>query len=99
MITGLFASSIKKRELQRQDDQLALRLTEMKHQQLVAAQEWAKQAEGVGRPVELWDPLVTTIAYLKGLKEFRDTGTWKKGDEAHKTVLEESETIETMIRM
>ena len=83
VVNGLFANSIKKREFQRQDEHFALKLTEMKHQQLVAAQAWATQAEGRARPAELWDPLVTAIGYLRGIEEFRRTGKWAKGEATH----------------
>jgi hypothetical protein len=83
VINGLFAASIKKQELLRQDEQFALRLTEMKHQQLVAAQQWAAQAEGRARPIDLWDPLVTAIGYLRGLQEYRRTGRWEEGEASH----------------
>jgi hypothetical protein len=90
---GAFVSSLvnavanyftKQHEFRRQDEQFALRLTELKHQQLMAVQEWAIKAEGQSRPLDFWDPLVTAINYVRGLDEFRKTGTWQKGETSHR---------------
>lgn len=83
VINGFVMFAIKKRELERQDEQFAMKLTEMKHQQLLAAQEWAIKTDGKARSIDLWDPLVTAIGYLRGLREFRKTGRWQMGEEAH----------------
>ena len=57
LINGLFALMTKRLELQRQDESFAARLTEIKHQQLIAAQEWAIKTEGRPRQLDLWDPI------------------------------------------
>lgn len=85
VVNGIFAYVMKRQELLRQDEQIAARVTEMKHQQLLAAQDWAIKSEGKAREVDLWDPLVTAIGYLRGLAEFRKTGRWEKGETAHKS--------------
>src|SRR6266545_1753178 len=67
----------KKQGLEREDMQMALKMAELKHQQMVAAQEWNIEA---GHPalVEFLDPLVSVIKYRDGMKEFQKTGQWKK---------------------
>jgi hypothetical protein len=83
-INGVVAFLLKKRELQRQDEHLAIKLTEMKHEQLMAIQELAK-IEGRTVPMDFWDPLVSAIGYLRALDEFRRTGRWEKGETSHAT--------------
>jgi hypothetical protein len=69
--------------MQRQDEQLAVRLTEIKPQQLLAAQDWYIKSEGKAHDFELWDPLTSVVGYLRGLKEYRSTGRWEKGEATH----------------
>jgi hypothetical protein len=85
VVSGVAAYLMKKPDLQRQDEHFALKLTQMKHEQLMAAQEWSIKTEGQPRPIDLWDPLVSAIDYLRGIQEFRKTGTWEKGEAGHLT--------------
>lgn len=84
LINGLFSLLIKKWDAQLQDLTLATRLAELKHQQIVATQDWEIKAGGRPRSADLWDPLQTVIGYLAGLKEYRRTGTWAKAEASHK---------------
>lgn len=84
IVNGIANARFKIWELERRDIEIATRFTEIKHQQMLAAQEWARHAEGQARPAELWDPLQTVIGYLDGLKEYRKTGAWAKADASHK---------------
>lgn len=84
VVNGAFNYFIKKREMDARDMELALKMAELKHEQLVTAQEWAVKAEGKPRPAGLWDPLMSVIDYLEGAKEYRKTGKWKKGEESHR---------------
>jgi hypothetical protein len=82
LINGFFSWRSKKAELERRDMEMALKMAELKHQQLVAVHDWyTKQGRDV--PVDLYDPLVTVIDYCDGMKEYRKTGRWKKGEAGH----------------
>jgi len=78
VVNGVVNLIIKKREWRLQEITLAARLAEMKHQQVVAVQEWAMKTEGRARNAELWDPLQTVIEYLQGMDEFRKACRWEK---------------------
>src|SRR3972149_87016 len=67
----------KREELEREDMQMALKMAELKHQQMVTTQQWNIQY-GKAVTVEFWDPLVSVISYREGMKEFRETGEWGK---------------------
>ena len=82
LINGLFNLRIKQQELERQDAQLAATLTRIKHDQIVAMQDWSLRSTGLTRDFDVWDPLVEGVGYLRGLSEFRKTGHWKGEDEA-----------------
>jgi hypothetical protein len=66
---------IKKSDLERQDMEMALKMAELKHRQMVTVQEWNREDR---RPanVDFWDPLATIVDYRRGMKEFRETGRW-----------------------
>lgn len=83
-VNGIFNVVIKNRELKLQDLTFATRLAELKHQQLMAVQEWAAKEEGKTRPIDLWDPFQTVIDYIRGLEEFRKTGQWERAETSHK---------------
>jgi hypothetical protein len=84
LVNGAFNLTIKKWDARLQDLALAARLADLKHQQLVALQQWAKDTEGKHRPIELWDPLQTVIEYTKGLQEYRRKGQWEKAEASHR---------------
>jgi hypothetical protein len=81
IVNGIVSSRIKRLEVEREDMQLCLKLVEMKHQQLLAVQDWAMKNAPIA--VQLWDPLVSMIEYRRGLDEFRKTGRWPKGETIH----------------
>jgi hypothetical protein len=83
LINGVFNLIIKNRELRLQDIGLVTKMAELKHQQLIAAQDWTIRTTGTTRPVDFWDPLQTAIGYLDGLQEYRKTGKWAKADKSH----------------
>ena len=78
VVNGLFNLSIKRRELQVQRYQVALKCAELKHQQLLAVQEWTIKAQGRAGNMDFWDPLTSVIDYMEGLEEFERTGDWSK---------------------
>ena len=82
IVNGLFNRSLKKQELERQDMQMALKMAELKHQQLVLAHDWTVK-QGGDAAVDFFDPLFSVIDYRKGMDEFRKTGKWAKGDAGH----------------
>lgn len=73
---------IKDREHQRKDIEMALKMADLKHQQLVITQEWNIRTNQT-TSVSFWDPLVTVIHYQRGLEEFRRTGRWERGESTH----------------
>ncbi len=82
IVNGIFNWKMKRRELERQDMAMALKMAELKHQQLVTTHDWyVKQGREVG--VDFFDPLVSVIDYCDGMKEYRKTGRWKKGEAGH----------------
>jgi hypothetical protein len=81
--TGIFNARMKRAELERQDMEMALKMADLKYQQMVRIAEWEKNAKGVIRSVEFWDPMVSVIEYRKAMKEYRETGAWKKGQAGH----------------
>lgn len=70
----------KRGEWRRQDEAFALKLTEIKLQQMMAVQEWVIKDTGRPGQVDLWDPLASAIEYLRGLEEYRRSGRWGKAD-------------------
>jgi hypothetical protein len=82
IINGLFAYWSKKAELERMDMQMAMKMTELRHQQIVAVEGWQRE-RGIKGPVEIYDPLVTAIEYRRGMKEYQTTGIWKRGEATH----------------
>jgi hypothetical protein len=74
-----FNRQTKAAEIRHQEIAFALGLAKLKHEQLVAAQEWSF---GTGQPqrMEPFDPLRSAILYLEGLKEYRKTGRWQTPD-------------------
>ena len=94
LVTGHYTKSVKvleleaqrlakERDLAQNDMAIALKCAELKHQQLVAVQDWTVRSAGTAAPVELWDPLQTVVEYLNGIKEFRRTGSWSKAQSSH----------------
>ena len=82
LVNGLVNWRTKKAELERRDMEMALKMAELKHQQLVATHDWhVKQDHDV--PVGFFDPLVSVIGYCEGVKEYRRTGRWVKGEVGH----------------
>jgi hypothetical protein len=79
---GIFSARAQRAELARRDLEMALKLAELKHQQMIAVQEW-NQKSGRDADVSFFDPLVTVIGYDRGIKEYRKTGRWDKGETAH----------------
>lgn len=59
---------------------MALRLTELRHQQAVALEEW-NRTRGRTPGIAVWDPLMSMIIYRDGMNEYRRTGHWTKGEE------------------
>ncbi|OGK99268.1 MAG: hypothetical protein A3I14_17045 [Candidatus Rokubacteria bacterium RIFCSPLOWO2_02_FULL_73_56] len=82
LVNGLFNWRAKKAELERRDMEMALKMAELRHQQLMAVQEWNLKT-GQPQPVSFFDPLVTVIDYRDGMEEYRRTGHWKKGEAGH----------------
>lgn len=83
IVNGLFNWWAKQAELERRDIEMALKMAELKHQQLVATHDWsAKQGREVG--VDFFDPLVSVIDYCDGMKEYRQTGRWARGEAGHR---------------
>ncbi|SRR5581483_3259534 len=82
LVNGLFNWWATKAELERRDTEMALKMAELKHQQLLATHDWhAKQDRDVS--VSFFDPVVSVIGYCDGMKEYRRTGRWAKGGEGH----------------
>jgi hypothetical protein len=80
VVSGIFARRAQRDELG--DLEMALKMAELKHQQMVTTQEW-NQKSGRDADVSFFDPLVTVIGYDRGIKEYRKTGRWDKGETAH----------------
>ncbi len=79
VVNGIVNWKTKQQELERQDMQMALKMAELRHQQLVTVHDWhANRGEAVG--IEFYDPLVTVMDYCNGMKEYRKTGRWAKGE-------------------
>ena len=59
-INGIFNLIAKNRELKLQEHQqnlaIAAKLAEIKHQQVLAVQDWTLRSGGKARPADLWDP-------------------------------------------
>ncbi|MPY88844.1 MAG: hypothetical protein GEU99_13060 [Luteitalea sp.] len=83
-VGGYVTYRIKRLDLAHQELVLAYDLTELKHRQLVAAQDWAIRSDGKARNLEFWDPMVTLISYQQALDEFKKTGTWSFGEDTHR---------------
>ena len=82
LVNSLFNWWAKKAELERRDMEMALKMAELKHQQLVITHDWhAKQGRDVG--VDFFDPFNSVIDYCDGMKEYRKTGKWRKGEAGH----------------
>ncbi len=105
VINGIFNAYLKSRELKLQETitnraeqtkraEVALKCAELKHQQLMAVATWNREeAQRAGvppHPIDFWDPLTSTIEYMRGFKEFTDTGRWEKGESARNRNLEEA---------
>jgi hypothetical protein len=82
-VNGRYNLRIKELELEAQKTTIALQCAELKHQQLVACQDWAIRTEGKARDIDLWDPLQSVIGYLAGMDEFRSSGRWTKAEQSH----------------
>jgi hypothetical protein len=91
IVNGVFNWWAKKAELERLDMEMALKMAELKHQQLVITHEWyAKQ--GKDRGVDFFDPLVSVIDYCDGMKKYRKTGRWPKGEAGHRNARSSKES-------
>jgi hypothetical protein len=62
IVTGIFNRKDKLAELQRRDMEMALKMAELKHQQLVTTYNW-HAAQGRDPGVTFIDPLVSVIKY------------------------------------
>ena len=82
LVNGLFNWCSKKAELERRDVEMALKMAELKHQQVVTVYNW-HAAQGGDPAVTFIDPLMSVIEYRKGMEEYRKTGAWKKGQAGH----------------
>ena len=82
-VNGRYNLKIKQLELEAQKTTIALECARLKHDQLVACQDWAIRTEGRAREMKLWDPLQSVIDYLAGIDEFREKGKWTKAEESH----------------
>jgi hypothetical protein len=82
LVNGVFTYLVQRGDLARRDLEMALKLAELKHQQLTATQEWHHR-QGRDASVNLFDPLVSVIDYDRGIKEYRRTGRWLRGGDAH----------------
>ena len=69
----------KRAELERQDMELAFRLTQLRHDQMIKLREWRIQS-GQSAAFAVWDPFMTAIVYRRAMEEFRKTGHWEKGE-------------------
>ncbi len=83
VINGRYNKSIKDLDVQAQNTRIALQCAELKHQQLVACQDWNIRTNKDLGKVEFWDPLQSVIEYLDGMHEYRRTGKWSKAEAAH----------------
>ncbi len=82
LVNGIFNWRLKRQELERQDLTMALKMSELKNQQMVTL--FQADIAGGGTPgITMPDPLVNTIEYHKGIKEYRKTGRWTKGEAGH----------------
>src|SRR5262249_54151851 len=79
VVTGIFNARMNREELERQHMEMALKLADLKHQQMVRVAEWEAKERGVSRPVVFSDPMMSVIGYREAMKEYRKTGMWKKG--------------------
>jgi hypothetical protein len=82
LVTGLFFWWSKRAELARQDLQVAVKMTELRHQQMLFMAEF-EEKRGRSRKIDVWDPLVMTVEYHRGVKEVLKTGGWQKGEASH----------------
>ncbi len=82
-VNGRYNLKIKELELEVQRTIIALECARLKHEQLVACQDWSIRSDGKGRKVDLWDPLLSVIDYLAGMDEFQKTGKWTKAEASH----------------
>lgn len=62
---------------------MALKMAELKHQQVVTTYNW-HAAQGRDPAVTFIDPLMSVIEYHRGIEEFRRTGKWTKGETGHR---------------
>ena len=60
---------------------MALKLTELKHQQVIALGDWASK-DGQEFAATFFDPLVTVFRYRAGIEEFRRTGRWSEAEQS-----------------
>lgn len=82
IVNGIFNSRSKLQELERRDMEMALKMAELKHQQMVTVYQW-HATKGGDPAVTFIDPLMSVIEYHKGIKEYGKTGGWKKGEAGH----------------
>jgi hypothetical protein len=82
IVTGTFNRKDKRAELERRDMEMALKMAELKHQQVVTTYNW-HAAQGRDPGVTFIDPFMSVIDYHKGMEEFRKTGRWAKGEAGH----------------
>ncbi len=87
LVAGHYNKKIKEMELEAQkranNTPIALQCAQLKHQQLVAGQDWDIRTSGKARPVDFWDPLHSVIEYLDGMDEHSKTGKWQKAKQSH----------------
>lgn len=82
VVNGFFSRWSKREELERRDMEMALKMAELKHQQVIMIYEWNVKSER-DPDVALFDPLMSVISYCDGMKEYRKTGRWEKGEAGH----------------
>jgi hypothetical protein len=83
LVSSFFGWLGKRAELERQDMAAALKMAELKHQQIVVTHEWYAQ-QGKDANVSFWDPFMSVIGYVEAMREWRRTGKWVKGEAHHK---------------
>ncbi len=69
----------KRAELERQDMEIAFKMAQLRHDQLVKVREWTAN-ELQPAAISFWDPFMTVIHYRRAMKEFRKSGTWERGE-------------------
>jgi hypothetical protein len=78
-VSGTFLWLTKRQELSVQRMNIALKCAELKHQQVVVSQGWNITSGKAPADVDHWDPLMSIIDYMRGMRELERIGDWRKG--------------------